>query len=181
MILFFFLIKFVNKYYLVDGGYANEPGFLAPYRVTRYHLQLWRGNTPKNYKELFNLRHSLARSYVERAFGLLKKRWGILRAAGFYDVKTQVRIINACCILHNFIRDECPHDALLDEVDQELEDALDNDSYDSDEDEITTVRATNEWTLFRDNLAKEMFEQYKAISRSESSELVLYFLLDMPL
>ncbi|CAL1380873.1 unnamed protein product [Linum trigynum] len=77
-----------NKYYLMDGGYANGPGFLAPYRVTRYHLQLWRGKTPQNYNELFNHRHSLARSYVERAFGLLKKRWGILRAAGFYDVKS---------------------------------------------------------------------------------------------
>jgi hypothetical protein len=27
-----------GKYYLVDAGYTNGPGFLAPYRSTRYHL-----------------------------------------------------------------------------------------------------------------------------------------------
>jgi hypothetical protein len=32
-------------------------------------------------------------------------------------VKTQIRIINACCILHNFIRDEMEEDDLLREVD----------------------------------------------------------------
>ena len=26
-----------GKYYLVDAGYTNGPGFLAPYRSTRYH------------------------------------------------------------------------------------------------------------------------------------------------
>ena len=28
-----------GKYYLVDGGYANTPSFLAPYRGVRYHLK----------------------------------------------------------------------------------------------------------------------------------------------
>jgi hypothetical protein len=27
-----------GKYYLVDARYTNGPGFLAPYRSTRYHL-----------------------------------------------------------------------------------------------------------------------------------------------
>ncbi|PNX90923.1 hypothetical protein L195_g047051 [Trifolium pratense] len=64
-----------GKYFLVDAGYTNGPGFLAPYRGTRYHLKEWIGNTPQNYKELFNLRHSRARNVIERAFGVLKKRW----------------------------------------------------------------------------------------------------------
>ncbi|XP_073133851.1 uncharacterized protein [Henckelia pumila] len=50
----------INEYYLVDAGYTNGPGFLASFRATRYHLNEWRGNTPRNYKELFNLRHSSA-------------------------------------------------------------------------------------------------------------------------
>ena len=88
----------------MDAGYTNGPGFLAPYRGTRYHLKEWVGNRrPENYKELYNLRHSRARNVIERAFGLLKKRWSILRTPSFFDIKTQVGIINACCILHNFI------------------------------------------------------------------------------
>ena len=72
-----------SRYYLVDFGYTNCPGFLAPYRGSRYHLNLWRGNTPTDYKELFNLRHSSVRNTIEQAFGLLKKRWAILRTIVF--------------------------------------------------------------------------------------------------
>ncbi|RZB47037.1 hypothetical protein D0Y65_050897 [Glycine soja] len=55
-----------GKYFLVDAGYTNGPGFLAPYRGTRYHLNEWIGNTPQSYKELFNLRHAIARNAIER-------------------------------------------------------------------------------------------------------------------
>ncbi|XP_068649010.1 uncharacterized protein [Aristolochia californica] len=41
----------VGEYYLVDAGYANMPGFLAPYRGTRYHLQEFGDNLPRNNKE----------------------------------------------------------------------------------------------------------------------------------
>ncbi|KAH0996595.1 hypothetical protein GBA52_020459 [Prunus armeniaca] len=103
-----------HKYYLVDAGYTNGPGFLAPYRGTKYHLSEWNGNNrPENYKELFNLRHSIARNVVERGFGLLKKRWSILRTPSFFNIKTQVRIINACFVLHNFIRTEPANDPVL--------------------------------------------------------------------
>ena len=49
-----------GKYYLVDSGYANKSGYLAPYRKqsntgTRYHLQeFFNGEPPKNSKEMFN-------------------------------------------------------------------------------------------------------------------------------
>ncbi|KAH1215650.1 putative nuclease HARBI1 [Glycine max] len=55
-----------GKYFLVDAGYTNGPGFLAPYRGTRYHLNEWIGNTPQSYKELFNLHHPSARNAIER-------------------------------------------------------------------------------------------------------------------
>jgi hypothetical protein len=50
-----------GKYYLVDGGYANTPSFLAPYRGVRYHLkEFGHGqHQPSNYKELFNHRHDV--------------------------------------------------------------------------------------------------------------------------
>jgi hypothetical protein len=33
------LPNFLGKFYLVDDGYAVRPGFLLPYRGTRYHLR----------------------------------------------------------------------------------------------------------------------------------------------
>ncbi|KAG5010861.1 hypothetical protein JHK87_019376 [Glycine soja] len=58
-------------------------------------------------QELFNFHHASARNAVERSFGILKeKRWNILRTPSSFDIKTQIRIINACFVLHNLIRDE---------------------------------------------------------------------------
>lgn len=63
--------------FLVDGGYANTPSFLAPYRGVRYHLkEFGHGHRrPNNYKELFNNRHAVLRNHIERAIGVLKKRF----------------------------------------------------------------------------------------------------------
>ncbi|KAK3198785.1 hypothetical protein Dsin_022200 [Dipteronia sinensis] len=77
-------------YYLVDGGYTNGEGFLAPYRGTKYHLSEWRdGCAPINHEEYFNMKHASARNVIERCFGLLKKRWAILQSPSFYPIKTQ--------------------------------------------------------------------------------------------
>ncbi|RLN29183.1 uncharacterized protein C2845_PM05G30760 [Panicum miliaceum] len=44
-----------GKFYLVDGGYANTPSFIAPYRGVRYHLsEFRRQESYANYRELFN-------------------------------------------------------------------------------------------------------------------------------
>jgi hypothetical protein len=36
----------LGKFYLVDAGYAVRPGFLPPYRATRYHLSEYGGRNP---------------------------------------------------------------------------------------------------------------------------------------
>ncbi|KAL0366962.1 UNVERIFIED_CONTAM: hypothetical protein Sradi_3586300 [Sesamum radiatum] len=71
-----------GNYYLCDNGYANGEGFLTPFRGVRYHLKEWdRGaGGPQTAHELFNLRHAAARNIIERAFGLLKTRWGYYAA-----------------------------------------------------------------------------------------------------
>ncbi|PPD71031.1 hypothetical protein GOBAR_DD32094 [Gossypium barbadense] len=72
-------------YYLVDAGYTNCEGFLAPFRGQRYHLSEWRqGYQPSSPQEFFNMKHASARNVIERCFGLLKVRWGILRSPSFY-------------------------------------------------------------------------------------------------
>jgi hypothetical protein len=89
----------LGKFYLVDAGYAVRPGFLPPYRATRYHLGEYGGRNPQNPKELFNLRHSSLRVTIERAFGALKNRFKILYNKPFHPYKTQVKLVLACCIL----------------------------------------------------------------------------------
>jgi hypothetical protein len=95
----------VGKFYLVDSGYANRRGFLAPYRQTRYHLQDFQNAPePQNIKETFNHAHSSLRNVIERAFGVLKMKWRILLDIPSYSAETQSPIICACMALHNFIR-----------------------------------------------------------------------------
>ncbi|KHN47711.1 hypothetical protein glysoja_026400, partial [Glycine soja] len=135
-----------GKYFLVDAGYTNGPGFLAPYRWTRYHL-------------------NDARNVIERSFGVLKKRWSILRTPSFFDIKTQIRIIDVCFLLHNFIRDEQQSDPILEAQDLELLFVVDNELINQQMervtnnigDEVTTIQATEEWTRFCDTLAMNMF------------------------
>ena len=89
--------------------------FIAPYRDVRYHLKEHSGRTLTNPKELFNLRHSMLHTRVERAFGILKDRFKILTPHPFLPFKTQVRIVLACCILHNYIVGVDPNDKILHE------------------------------------------------------------------
>ncbi|XP_057788952.1 protein ALP1-like [Salvia miltiorrhiza] len=100
-------------YYLVDAGYTNGKGFLAPFRGQRYHLSEWRtGRQPTTPEEYFNMKHSSARNVIERCFGMLKMRWDIIRNPNFYPIKQQDRIIMACCLLQNHIRDHMPVDPI---------------------------------------------------------------------
>jgi hypothetical protein len=81
-----------------------RPGFLPPYRKTRYHLKEYGGgNHPENYKELFNLRHSSLRISIERAFAAYKNRWKFVYNRPFHPYKTQVKVVIACAILHNWV------------------------------------------------------------------------------
>ena len=72
----------------------------------RYHLQdQGRANCrPRDYKELFNLRHARIRNHIERAIGILKMRFPILKVATHYPIETQVKIPAAAVVLHNVIR-----------------------------------------------------------------------------
>ncbi|KAL0458827.1 UNVERIFIED_CONTAM: hypothetical protein Slati_0509900 [Sesamum latifolium] len=103
-----------GNYYLVDSGYSNGEGFLSPYRGVRYHLKEWDSgrNSPQNHEEFFNMKHASARNVIERTFGLLKARWAILQSPAFYSIKVQNRIIMACCLLHNYIRQEMTDDPI---------------------------------------------------------------------
>lgn len=105
-----------GKFYLVDAGYGAKPGFLPPFRAVRYHLNEWGNNPVQNEKELFNLRHSSLRVTVERAFGSLKRRFKILDdATPFFPFSTQVDIVVACCIIHNWVIQDGGDELIIEE------------------------------------------------------------------
>ena len=55
----------VENFYLIDSGYPNRSGFLAPYNGTKYHVPEWReGPGPRGKKELFNYTHSSLRNVI---------------------------------------------------------------------------------------------------------------------
>ncbi|XP_021754701.1 protein ALP1-like isoform X1 [Chenopodium quinoa] len=109
-----------GKYYLADAGYGDRKGFMPPYRRTRYHLKEYTNNPPENERELFNLRHSSLRMVVERAFRVLKKRFRVLDAEPFWPYETQVDVVLACCVLHNYLRGVDPNDPITREVEVEM-------------------------------------------------------------
>jgi hypothetical protein len=84
----------VGKFYLVDSGYANQPGYLAPYK----------GPSTRGKKELFNSIHSSLRNVIDRSFGVLKK-WKILKDIPSFAMQKQRQIILACMALHNLIKE----------------------------------------------------------------------------
>ena len=102
---------YVGKYYVVDAGYPNRPGYLCPYKGERYHLPEWhRGIEPNSPKEKFNRIHSSVRNVIERSFGLLKMKWQILYKIPRFSMLTQKKIVAATMVLHNFIREHASYD-----------------------------------------------------------------------
>jgi hypothetical protein len=84
----------IGKFYLVDAGYGVKPGFLPPYRKTRYHLKEYGGgNNPENYKKLFNLRHSSLRITIERAFAGYKNRWKFVYNKPFHPYNNCILVL----------------------------------------------------------------------------------------
>ncbi|XP_020262563.1 protein ALP1-like [Asparagus officinalis] len=158
-----------GKYYLCDAGYTTMPGFISPYRGVRYHLNEYRGRPINNRRELFNLRHSSLRSKIESTFGLLKNRFKILTSKPHYPFPTQVDIVLACAILHNYIAIVDLGDDLLNEDitidDDDVEIATEGEDANLvDFSQNVTQReerdSRNEWKEKRDDIASAMWIDY---------------------
>jgi len=155
-----------GKYYLVDGGYANTPSFLAPYRGVRYHLkEFGHGHhRPSNYKELFNHRHALLRNHIERAIGVLKKRFPILKIGTHHPIENQVKIPAAAVIFHNLIRMYNGDEGWLDHQPDNIppEDFVDlpegDDHYNNDVMSLTSQ--IDNGNYLRDMIAMNMWNDY---------------------
>ncbi|KAL4321321.1 hypothetical protein AHAS_Ahas14G0098800 [Arachis hypogaea] len=95
------------------------------------------------------MKHSQARNVIERAFGVLKARCGILRGMSFYPIKTQGRVITACCLLHNHIRRVMVVDPIDEIVDQNM--------LGVDGGMIHHIETGDAWGRWRDQFAQEIW------------------------
>lgn len=166
-----------GKYWLADAGYSNSDGLLVPYRGTRYHLREQRlaarggGGRPENAKELFNLRHSSLRNAIERIFGVVKRKYKILRLAPEYPVKTQARIVLACAAIHNFVKTEEGNDAdrfLSTRTNRRPRDTTPPVTYPSSDNEVSS----QDMETFRDQLAGKMWADYVRYIRNGGSRII---------
>jgi hypothetical protein len=108
----------IGKYYLPDVRYGAKSEFLLPFCGVRYHLNEWGNNPVQNKKELYNHRHSILHQTVERAFGSLKRRFRILDdTTPFFPFSTQVEIMVACCIIHNWVLEDGSDEFIISEDD----------------------------------------------------------------
>ena len=78
---------------LGDGGYACKKYLLTPLAAT---------NTPSERR--YNFAQIRTRNPIERAFGVLKRRFPCLRMGLRCRKATSLRIIVACVVLHNIAR-----------------------------------------------------------------------------
>ena len=70
-----------NGFYIADAGFRARDGIVVPFPSIRYYQEDWRDADvdPATLKELYNKRHVGIRSVVKRAFGLVKRKWRIIR------------------------------------------------------------------------------------------------------
>ena len=107
---------------------------MAPYRNVRYWLGDFRRQRAMNKYEKFNHSHAKLRNVIERAYGVLKARFPVLKRMAPFSLEVQRGIVIAFFPVHNFIRKEDLSDELFFEYDQT------NEQENDDEDEAEEVQ-----------------------------------------
>lgn len=158
---------------LLDAGYGNNPHCLTPYRRVRYHLQDFgkAADRPRDPKEFYNLTHAKIRNCVERAFGVLKNRWRVLKEPMKGDVNFCLLAISACILLHNLLAAR----RLPGEVEDWAQEAAEvanaawaDDDSESEEEIDDGCESQDE---YRNNLAQACFREYVQVLRNRGVAL----------
>lgn len=88
-------IIIIKKFVFISGdsGYPLEPWLLTPFRSP----------SDNSSESNFNNRFTIARSLIERTFGVMKARFRCLLSARelHYSPEKATQILNVCCALHN--------------------------------------------------------------------------------
>jgi len=84
------------------------------YPCTEQEMSPWKGKNLSVEKDAFNYYLSLCRQVIERAFGILIQRWGILWCPLRISMMNRGVLIRVCCKLHNICVDDFGYTASLD-------------------------------------------------------------------
>jgi hypothetical protein len=101
------------------------------------------------------------RNVIERIFGVLKRKFKILKTAPEYSIEVQGDLVLALTGLHNFarLRDGSHVDDYLESREELLDDDIDLDI--QPEPEPTQVQSNKVMDGFRDLLAEQMWNDYQ--------------------
>ncbi|KAJ0691968.1 putative harbinger transposase-derived nuclease domain-containing protein [Helianthus annuus] len=91
---------------------------MTPYRGTGYWLADFRRQRALTKEERFNHAHAQLRNVIERAYGVLKARFPILKQMAPFSFPIQRDIVIACFVIHNFIRKCNIYDQLFMDYDE---------------------------------------------------------------
>ncbi|KAJ8932904.1 hypothetical protein NQ314_014348 [Rhamnusium bicolor] len=96
---------FYVKYHLIgDSAYPCKTWLLHLTGLSRVKLR-------------YNIKLGSTRVKIENSFALLVDRWRILNFVNVYSIQKVVRIIRACCVLHNYCLLKCD---VMDDVNQQV-------------------------------------------------------------
>lgn len=97
---------------------------------------------------------------IECAFEVLKKSFLVLQTSTepAFGIKTQNKIITACCILHNYLMSEDPSQTVIDEVQHDLANESDSQEGRQDQREDNVDAVSGE--PIRDDVAGSMWIDY---------------------
>ena len=123
----------------------------------RYYLKEFSDRPPENAQEFFNLRHSSLRTTIERGFGVLKKRFRVLDAEPFWSFPTQVKVVLACCVVHNHIMGVEPNDHIMEDAMNEVESS---DHQQGTQSRRESVEDSRSWNAKRDEICQAMWCDY---------------------
>lgn len=129
------------QYHIIgDSAYPLKTWCMNPYED--------RGRLTRKQKN-YNYKLSVTRVVIEQVFGILKARWRILKYINVNCIEKAIKIIVACCILHNFclINDD---EFIIDKEEEAGDcDIAHNNFYESDNE---SRRKRNDICNFLDNM-----------------------------
>ena len=138
--------------------YTHTQGFMAPYHNVRNQLNDFRSDGEAGGKEeIFNQCHARLRNVIERAFGVVKACFPLLKRMTPYSFTTQTKFIMTCFSIHNFLRQISVADRLFSEYEVELESDNANQNQNSITSSFFAASDQEFMQQFRDQITNEPF------------------------